>query len=57
MFTLTFGQKNPVYGRCNQELQVKVLQIGMFSVSQLSTIPIHNRMALTSVLTRVVWKI
>lgn len=35
-----------LYGRCNQEPHVKVLQAGMFSVSQLPTIPIHNSLAL-----------
>lgn len=42
-----------LYGRCNQEPHVKVLQAGVFSVSQLSTIPIHNSVALhTSVTSR-----
>lgn len=57
-FEIICTKEKLVYGRCNQEPHDKVLQAGMFSVSQLTTIPIHNSVALhISALTSVVWKI
>lgn len=51
-FEIIWTKKKTLYGRCNQESHIKKLQAGMFSVSELSTIPVHNSEALhTSVLT------